>query len=241
MARTGFGNKKIGPIKSWAARCGLIRDGELTPEGALVMEYDPHLQSQTTDWFLHFNLSFGDHGLDCPPVAASEWGGWPYFVFSFRKQHPDFTETVLAETSSAVFEESLNVIRTNFSYMLRAYTSTEALGACRFVTWNAALKTYEAGEPALPNPFLIGHILARLWERDFPDTTSVVTEDMTKSNMGLAGVLGRHAAALEPILDQLEGRSVVEQRRTVAPYQLVRRWESPIALLEKAYRDDKSL
>lgn len=64
---------------------------------------------------------------------------------------------------------------------------------------------------------------------------------MTKSNMGLAGVLGRHAAALEPILDQLEGRSVVEQRRTVAPYQLVRRWESPIALLEKAYRDDKSL
>ncbi len=33
MAKTGLGNKKVAPIKSWATRSGLISDGRLTPEG----------------------------------------------------------------------------------------------------------------------------------------------------------------------------------------------------------------
>jgi hypothetical protein len=240
MARTGFGNKKVGPIKSWASRGGLIRDGELTPEGALVWKYDPRLQSQTTDWFMQFNLSFGDRGLATPPAAVADWGGWPYFVFAFRPQHPEFTEDDLTAESAEVFEDKPDLIKSNFAYMLRAYTSPEALGACRFVTRNAVREIYEAGQPALPNPFLIGHVLARLWERDFPDTTSVLTDHLSSRHMGVAGVLGLHPNSMQRILDELEGRSVIEQRRTVAPYQLVRRWESPLALLEKAYRDDQS-
>jgi hypothetical protein len=240
MARTGFGNKKVGPVKSWASRGGLIRNGVLTPEGELVWKYDPRLLSQTTAWFMHFNLSFGDQGLTTPPAAVADWGGWPYFVFAFRPQHPDFTEDDLAAEGAAVFDDKPSLIKSNFAYMLRAYTSPEALGACRFLTWNAGRNTYEAGEPDLPNPFLIGHVLARLWERDFSGTTSVVTDDLSNHHMGIAAVLGLHPSSMQRILDRLEGRSVVEQRRTVAPYQLVRRWESPFALLEKAYRDDQS-
>src|SRR5262245_7940737 len=117
--------------------------------------------------------------------------------------------------------------------MLRAYTSPEALGACRYVTWNASRDIYEAGDPDLPNAFLIGHVLARLLERDFPGTMSVITDALSTHHMGLAALLGIHPSSIQPILDKLEGRSIVEQRRTVAPFQLVRRWDSPLDLLEK--------
>jgi hypothetical protein len=239
MALTGFGNKKIGPVKSWASRGGLIRNGELTPEGELVWKSDPRLQSSVTAWFIHFNLSFGDQGLNTPPSAAADWGGWPYFVFEFRRQHPDFTEDDLATDAAAIFEDKPTLIKSNFAYMLRAYTSPEALGACRYVTWNAARDIYEAGDPDLPNAFLIGHVLARLWERDFPGTMSVITDTLSTHHMGFAALLGINPSSIQPILDQLEGRSIVEQRRTVAPYQLVRRWDSPLALLEKAYQNDQ--
>ena len=39
-------------------------------------------------------------------------------------------------------------------------------------------------------------------------------------------------------LERLEALSLIELRRTVPPFQVVRRWSVPLNLLEAAYRHD---
>ena len=36
IERTSLGNKKVGPMKSWAVRSGFITDKHLSPEGEIV-------------------------------------------------------------------------------------------------------------------------------------------------------------------------------------------------------------
>ena len=37
MARTGLGNRKVTPMRSWASRAGLINGHFLSPEGKIVL------------------------------------------------------------------------------------------------------------------------------------------------------------------------------------------------------------
>jgi hypothetical protein len=69
----------------------------------------------------------------------------------------------------------------------------------------------------------------------------VITADFIQ-RAGFSALLGfRTPSAVEHIFNELEGRSVLEQRRTVPPFQLVRRWDSPLDLLKRAYGDGRSL
>jgi len=235
MERTGLGNKKVGPMKSWAIRAGLVQDDKLSPEGSLILEKDPYLESPLTDWFMHFYLSFGDKGLATPSDNPADWGGWTWFVYSFLPEYFTFTTENLIYEASQVFEDETSAkLEKNFRYVLRAYTEPEALESIQFLQ---ALdgKKYIAGEARLPNPYMVGYFLAKLWERDFGDATSVVTDDILNHPMGLAPLLGLEPATLQDQLDKLEIFGIIEQRRTVPPFQTVRRWDSPLALLEQAY------
>ncbi|NEO28489.1 MAG: DUF4007 family protein [Kamptonema sp. SIO4C4] len=233
MKRTGLGNKKISPIKSWAIRSGFITDKHLSPEGKIIRQQDYYLQSPITDWFMHFYLSFGGYGLQPPPATPTEWGGWPYLVFDFLPKQTIFTLEQLVDSASMVFEESPKQIKKNFRYLLRAYTESHALLQCHFLTQEK--ETYIASQAPLPHPYLIGYFLAKLWERDFGETTSVLTEQIFKQPMGLGAILGIEDDLLQGCLNQLETLALIEQRRTVPPEQVVRQWSSPLDLLEKAY------
>ncbi|KYC40736.1 hypothetical protein WA1_24155 [Scytonema hofmannii PCC 7110] len=244
MERTSLGNKKVAPMKSWAMRAGLVRDNYLSPEGKIVLEKDPYLKSTITDWLMHFYLSFGDKGLAKPPDNPSDWGGWSYFVYSFLPELPTFTLNELVQCSAVIFEQdSEKRLMENFTIVLKAYalspnknTKEESpLKYCQFLTLDE--DTYTTRNATLPNPYLIGYFLAKLWERDFGDTTSVLTDDLLQQKMGLAPILGIETEALQECLNQLETLAIIEQRRTVSPAQIIRRWTDPLALLEKAYAD----
>lgn len=235
MTRTGLGNRKIGPMKSWAIRTGFLQNYHLNPEGKIVLTHDPYLKSLITDWYMHFFLSFGDNGLATPPDDPAEWGGWTWFVYSFLPEYFTFSNENLIYEASQVFEEESNKrLEKNFRYVLRAYTESNALESCQFVQ-NMDNKKYVTGEARFPNPYMVCYILAKLWERDFGDTTSVVTDDILNHPMGLAPILGIEPQLLQQQLDKLEIFGLIEQRRTVPPFQTVRRWDNPISLLEQAY------
>jgi len=53
--------------------------------------------------------------------------------------------------------------------------------------------------------------------------------------MGLTPVLGLEPDTTQEQLDKLESLALIEQRRSVPPFQIVRRWDDPLELLEKAY------
>jgi hypothetical protein len=86
---------------------------------------------------------------------------------------------------------------------------------------------------------LIGYFLAKLWERDFHQETSVLTEDIYSQKMGIIRVLGIQSETLQQHLNRMESLGIIEQRRTVSPYQIIRRWDNPLTLLEKAYVNNK--
>jgi hypothetical protein len=234
MAKTGLGNAKVGKIKTWSVRAGLIKDNYLSPEGKIVLKHDPYLQSIITDWLMHFYLSFGNQGLNKIPENPAEWGGWTYFVYTFLPQNLTFTKDILGQNSISIFEEPDKVIPERMKYILRAYTEQQALANCQFIKEFKTNK-YEAGHPNLPNSYLIGYFLAKLWQRDFDQETSVLTEDIINQKMGILPVLGIQAESLQQHLNAMEALGIIEQRRTVAPYQIIRRWDNPLTLLEKAY------
>lgn len=238
MDRTGLGNKKVVPIKSWASRAGLLSEDFLSPEGKLVLEKDPYLESLTTNWLMHFYLSLGDKGLQTPPTNPADWGGWTYFIYTFLPHYRAFTSDDLVHTSALVFEqETTKNLTKNFKIPLRAYTEEQALANCKFLTQED--NQYVAGQANLPNAYLVGYFLAKLWERDFSNDTSALTESILNHPMGLAPVLGLSVAATQEQLNTLESHGIIEQRRAVPPFQVIPRWDAPLTLLEKAYDSDR--
>ncbi|OIP72763.1 MAG: hypothetical protein AUK43_02015 [Oscillatoriales cyanobacterium CG2_30_40_61] len=234
MEKTGLGNAKVGKIKTWSVRAGLIKDNYLSPEGKIVLKHDPNLQSIITDWLMHFYLSFGNQGLNKIPENPADWGGWTYFVYTFLPQNLTFTKNTLDKNSISIFEEPDQVISQRMKYILRAYTEQQALANCQFIK-EIKSDYYESGNPNLPNSYLIGYLLAKLWQRDFGQETSVLTEEIIKQKMGILPVLGIQPESLQQHLNAIESLGIIEQRRTVAPYQIIRRWDNPLTLLEKAY------
>lgn len=49
MRRTSLGNAKVGRIKSWAIRAGLVKNNHLSPEGEIIWRIDPLLESIITE------------------------------------------------------------------------------------------------------------------------------------------------------------------------------------------------
>lgn len=232
--RTGLGNKKVGPIKSWAKRSGLVNDQTLTPEGQIVVAHDPDLNSPVTDWLMHFYLSFGDKGLRQPPNSPADWGGWTWFVYEFLPQHPTFTKNELVGQASTVFEDTRQKLDKNLKYVLRAYTEDEALSGIQYLQLVDKDK-YSAETPELPSPYLMGYCLALLWQRDFTESTSILTQNLWEQYLGFATVFNLSESQFQKALNDLEYANILEQRREVPPFQLIRRWQNPLDLLEKAY------
>jgi hypothetical protein len=238
MNKTGLGNKKVMPMKSWAIRSGLVTDNFLSPEGKIIFARDPNLTSPITNWFMHFYLSLGDKGLQSVPDDPSDWGGWTYFVYKFLPQYRIFSGNDLVHTSALVFEqETTKNLTKNFKFMLRAYTEEQALANCKFLIQED--DQYIAAHPYLPNPYLVGYFFAKLWERDFQDAKSALTESILMQPMGLAPVLGISEVAAQEQLNTLEAYGIIEQRRAVPPFQVIPRWDNPLDLLEKAYDSDR--
>ncbi len=237
--RTGLGNRKVGPMKSWVSRAGLVENCFLSKAGNIVCKYDHYLESPLTDWFIHFNFSFGDYKLQTPPNDPADWGGWPYFIFSFLPEHRHFTISELNSYAKATFqEENPRSIEKNFKILLRAYTEPHALASCKFITIENN-EVYQAGNAILPNPYEIGYFLAKLWERDYKTETSVLTTTLLNQPMGLGSILGLNTESLEKQLNILETYGILEQRRAVPPFQVIPRWDNPLTLLEKAYENER--
>jgi len=235
VMETGFGTKKVGPIKSWATRAGLIEGNLLTEEGRIIFEADPLLRSKTSEWLMHFNLSFGSKGFASPPTHADDWGGWPYFIFDFLPSHQEFTLETLVRAAETVFEDSNKLLKGNFSYLLRAYTDLDGLSGCGVLAITPQ-GSYKVGTKELPRTPLVAYLLSKLWERDFGETSSVLTIAVREHHMGLAPLLCVSRVELDEVLERLSGEGYIEQRRTVAPYQIVRRWAESAELLKRAFQ-----
>ena len=238
MTRTGLGNEKVLRIKAWAIRSGLIDKNTLTPQGAIARKHDPYLQSPITDWLMHFYLSFSDKGLATPPPDPADWGGWTWFVYSFLPNHPSFSRSTLDHAANQIYEtdkKKAKSISDDLLKVLKAYTDKkDALAQINFLK-SSAKDQYIAGEATLPPDELIAYFLAKISERDFQGLSQINSDRLLQHPYGLAPILGISPDKVQDLLDRLSGKSLIEQYKTVPPFQIIPRWNEPLDLLEKAY------
>ncbi|WP_204103046.1 MULTISPECIES: DUF4007 family protein [Spirulina sp. CCY15215] len=235
--RTNIGGPKVSRLKSWAIRSGLVHNHYLSSEGKIVMECDRYLESPITAWLMHFYLCLGGNGLQAPPQSATEWGGWTYFIFEFLGDRNSFTLDDFFQGCEANFElTNSKTVKTLLRTLMRTYTDPASiLSRCQLFSLESNNR-YKINRITPPNIYLIGYFLAKLWERDFPETTSILTEKVLLQPYGLGPILNIEPDILQGCLTQLETKAIVEQRRTVPPAQIVCRWDDPLKLLEKAYQ-----
>jgi hypothetical protein len=72
-------------------------------------------------------------------------------------------------------------------------------------------------------------------ERDFKGLSQINSDRLLNHPYGLAPILGISTDQVQDLLDRLSGKGIIEQYRTVPPFQVIPRWHEPLDLLEKAY------
>ena len=240
MSRTGLGNEKVLRIKAWSIRSGLVdrETGKLTPQGAIARKHDPYLQSPITDWLMHFCLSLSDKGLATPPPDPADWGGWTWFVYSFLPNHLNFSRSTLDNAANQIYEtdkKKAKSISDDLLKVLKAYTDKkDALAQINFLK-SPAKDQYIAGQANLPPDELIAYFLAKICERDFQGLSQINSDRLLNHPYGLAPILGISPDQVQDLLDRLSGKGIIEQYKTVPPFQVIPRWHDPLDLLEKSY------
>lgn len=235
--RTNMGGPKVSRMKSWIIRSGLVKNHYLSPEGKIVMKCDPYLESPITAWLMHFYLCFGGNGLQAPPKSAAEWGGWTYFIFDFLRDRNFFTLDDFFLACEVNFElTNSKTVKTLLRTLMRTYTDpSSVLSRCQFISL-VQNNQYKSDRITPPNIYLIGYFLAKLWERDFPETTSILTEKILSQPYGLCPILKIEPDILQECLTTLETKEIIQQKHRISPEQLVRCWDEPLNLLEQAYQ-----
>lgn len=227
--------------KQWAIAAHWMNQQGLTAEGRLVATKDPYLETTVTAWLLHFHFS-----------TESESALWRDFVFEFLPEHKTFTQNELINHCLESFpDESPVKLKKQINTILKAYTDSGTPAKSKFLT--QINKTYSIGNSEISNPYTIGYLLAKVWERDYKAQTIVLVNQIIDTKMGLTNILGISEEQVRQQLDILAKLEIVEQRsakphlagtKTQArqsdelSYQVHRNWESALDLLEKAYEND---
>lgn len=225
---------KVQPTIDYATYCGLIAsdaDGghrilRLTSLGELVFEHDDILKKPISQWVMHYNLS----------REGGEAEAWSSFVHRFLPFRERFERSSLETHLQEAFGERAKVKSINPTVLLNCYTDTNALGKIRLLT-ERPKKTYERRQPYIPNAYVVGYVLAEVWEARHIGRTGLDPNDLLDQGH-LVSSLGLKATDLQFWLDNLSSTGAITQMREAPPYQIVRRWNSSLELLEKAYVED---
>lgn len=132
----GFGAPYSQRYRNWLYRVGLTElrlPLRLTPMGKVVVENDPELQTLTTQWFMHWELT-------TDPDRAETWH---FFYHTFLPQHETFARDDLqmalmnylsAEHSQEHFGPNSTMLPSITKAILESYSGEDALGELRIVS-----------------------------------------------------------------------------------------------------------
>ena len=227
------GDGKVRPIISYADYAGLIsvnqnskaRRIELTEVGKAVFELDAALRKPVTQWVLHYHLSKNGG-------AARVWN---YFVQMFLPLNPTFEKSHLEKGLEEKFAGEATVKSINPGVLLRSYLDSNALGLLRLVKESGRNK-YVRGRPFIPTPYIIGYILAEIWDAQHPARMMIDLEKLDEAGH-LGPTIGLKDLDLQEQLNALTHLGVIGQMREAPPFQVVRQWGDKLELLRKAYAE----
>lgn len=125
----GYGPTYAQRYRSWLHKTGLIKldfPMYLTPMGTVIWQYDPGLEKETTQWFLHWELTSDPERVET----------WHWFVHEFLPAHKTFgREDLLRSATDRLRSHSEKHFGTNgiltpvvVRKLIECYTQDYALG-----------------------------------------------------------------------------------------------------------------
>lgn len=225
---------KVRPTLYYATYAGLITeeqaDGQrhlkLSDVGEIVFDNDSYLRKRVSHWVMHYHLS----------RMGSDAEAWAFFIHEFLQNHGSFTRRELEAALAEKFEGKATVKSINPGVLLSCYTDEEnALGKLRLLRERKRGHYFRAA-PNIPNAYLVGYLLAEIWERRHPTSTTVSSASLLEAGH-LAPTLGVDEVSLQEQLDEMTALGIIEQMRAVAPFQVVKLWDDKLELLKAAYAE----
>lgn len=225
---------KVQPTIEYAKHSGLIGDTvedkarrlSLTEVGDVVLQNDAWLRKPTTQWAMHYHMSKTD----------SEAEAWTFLVHEFLPSNVEFERRTLEEALLAKFGHRAKLRSINPGVLLNCYLDGGGLERIRLIREQATRK-FMRTQTYIPNAYTVAYVLAELWEANHSEH-SMIGEDTLLESGHLATTMSLGRKEIEELLPQMSAHGVITQMRDAPPYQVARRWQDKLDLLQKSYAEE---
>lgn len=225
---------KVLPTIKWADYAGIIeveyegkqRVLKLSPEGKILFEYDPYFQSTITAWFVHYNLS--------KPPIEKEKSAWHFLIQKFLPGRYEFTRKDLIHGLEAEFPDA-KIKSINPGVLLNSYIEDNAMNNLNIIE-QVDKNSFRKGISNIPNPFVLGFIFAKIWEREYPNRMTIPFGHLNEPNHLLSTMNISEDRALN-YLAQLKNEGIYDLNKVVMPFDIMRHNLDSKEILKLAFEE----
>jgi hypothetical protein len=228
-ALTSLGTNMTKAFPRLAQGCGLLtKSRHLTGLGKTIAMSDPRLDSETTLWLMHFNLT------------ASIGPGPEFWGYAFKNAirigQPQKVDELAEKVREAGYGETIQVeaVREALSRMLGFYTSQDGLGALGLISGSRNDGFSCNFDHSLPAPAPFCYMLASWWEIHFPGQLTLDLS-LVESSSELIELLRISQEQLRDLLHQAAEEHYFDLFMSAPPFQIARTWGSEEELLGRIY------
>lgn len=231
--QTHLGKNYVKAMPQYARGCGLLSlDNKLTAFGIRALNSDPLLETQPTQWLMHYFLS-APHG----PGPAF----WHEFVKTRFRFGDEFAKSSLAEqlidfvNSSESKKLKLNSAASTANIFIGTYTKEDGLG--RLGLMGEFDDSYHILEPDSPPVWAFAAALLDFWQYQFPNRVTINLDELYADG-GLTSIFMIGEGRINRYLRTLQQEGVLDVFRVAPPYQVVLLNPDLTIALNKLYASD---
>lgn len=232
---TALGANYADAMPRYARAVGLLEHNTFvaTTFGTLVAQHDPHLDSPTTQWIMHYHLS-APHG----PGPAF----WHDLVVGCLRLGTEVTPVHLARRIALVHEQQTakalapRTARATASVFIGTYAKSDALGTLGIMkaegTGNE--RKYRIVQPEGPPAWALAYALADYWSVKWEKSVTVALHQFLEPG-GVPDLFWLGTSDFDARLAELQRMKVLDVYKVAPPFQVVRLWNTKDEILERAY------
>jgi len=231
--QTHLGKNYVKAMPQYARGCGLLTlDNQPTAFGTRALNSDPLLETQTTQWLMHYFLST-PHG----PGPAF----WHEFVKTRFRFGDELTKSSLAEqlvdfvNSSESKKLKLNSATSTANIFVGTYTKDDGLG--RLGLMEEVGDSYRILESDPPPVWAFAVALLDFWQFQFPNRVTINLDELYADG-GLTNIFMIGEGRINRYLRTLQQEGIVDVFRVAPPYQVVLLKPDPTLALDRLYTHD---
>jgi hypothetical protein len=229
---TTLGTIYVEAMPRYCFGSGLLnKQYDLTEFGNYVIQHDPMLEQESTQWLMHYHLS--------APQGPGPAFWHELVVTRFRIGDEFTTEDIaiqIAHLYNSIEGKDLadKSARSTATVFLGTYIKSDGLGNLNLL---ASLRNnrFRVNENYNTPPiWAIAYGLLDFWQKQFPGHATINLNDLY-GDKGLTNLFMISRGRLNSILEELQQDGILELYRTAPPYQVVLLRSEKQPLLEKLY------